>query len=119
MSEVHEGPADHGTNELLEVAYRFGVAVAALASGAEPPRQRLLVAWGDLGQVQGARSGLWPEPHLEPELGDQVDELLMDLTAAGSIERTLEAIDDRDVALLCQRVVSLAFALQQAVATAP
>lgn len=115
---VHDGTPDPGTNELLEVSYRFGLAVVVLATGTEPPRRRLIDAWSELGQVEGALSGLWPEPHVPPDLAVQVRGLLDQLTSDGSIEPTVVTMDDRAVTRTAQQITSLAFALHQAVGAA-
>jgi hypothetical protein len=106
------------TTELLEVAFRFGRAVTGLATGDEPLRRRLAVAGHELLPADGALSGLWPEPHLTTEMADQVRDVLARLTADGTIEATVAAMDDRTVALAAQQVTALAFALQQAVGAA-
>jgi hypothetical protein len=115
MSDVHDGPADRGTSELLEVAYRFGLAVVGLATSTEPPRQRLVATWRQLSRVEGALSGLWPEPHLPADLATLVRDLLDQLTRDGTIELTTAAMDDAAIIRTCQKITSLAFALHQTV----
>jgi len=112
VSDGH-GSADHGTTELLEVAYRFSSAVMSLATGDGSPRRRLIEGWRQLSRVEGALSGLWPEPHVPADLVAQVHELLAQLTARGSMEETVERMDDVAVSRTCQQITSLAFALQQ------
>lgn len=107
---------EHGTNELLEVAYRFGRAVTALATGADPLRARLVEAGRALAPVDGALSGLWPEPHVPADLADQVRGLLVELH--GGSEEAVAALDDDAVARTCQHVTALAFALHQEVGAA-
>ena len=110
--------AEHGTTELLEVAYRFGRAVVALAAGTEPPPGRLLAAWRELDPVDGALSGLWPGPRVPADLAAQARDLLVDLTAEGSAERTVARMDATAVARASTRVTALALALQQAAGAA-
>lgn len=118
VSDGHGELVDPGTNELLEVAYRFGRAVLSLATGMDPPRRRLVEAWRQLSRVEGALSGLWPEPRVPHDLVEQVHGLLRQLTTDGSIEDTVARMDDVAIVRTCQQITSLAFALQQAVAVA-
>jgi len=120
MSDLDPEHTDPGTNELLEVAYRFGRAVMSLATSAEPRRRRLAEAWHQLSRVEGALSGLWPEPHVPVELVEQIGELLELVPANGSIEETIARLDDPTIARTCQQITGLAFALHQTVGgTAP
>jgi hypothetical protein len=111
-------PSEHGTSELLEVAFRFGRAVTGLAAGSGTGPERLLAAWQELDPVDGALSGLWPEPMVPIDLADLARDLLVDLTAEGSIERTVAAMDADQVARAATRITALAFALHQAVGAA-
>lgn len=110
--------ADHGTSELVEVAYRFGRAVVELAVGTGPPARRLVAAWRELDRVDGALSGLWPEPRVPTDLAAQARGLLVELTADGSIEQTVAAMDPAGQARATMRIIALAFALQQATGAA-
>jgi hypothetical protein len=112
---VQEEPADHGTNELIEVAYRFGAAVVDLATGEGAPSDRLVGTWEHLAGVGEALSGRWPDPRVPVELATQIRGLLDGLTAFGSVEQTVAGMDDATVGRTCQQVVTLAFALHATV----
>lgn len=106
--------ADHGTSELIEVAYRFGRAVVELAVGADPLPHRLVAAGRELDAVEGALSGLWPEPRVPDDLAALARDVLAELTADGSVERTVARMDAPTVARLATAVTALALALNQA-----
>ncbi len=102
----------------MEVAYRFGRAVVELAVHPEPPPRRLVTAWRQLDRVEGALSGLWPEPRVPADLAAQARDLLAELSTGGSIEQTVARMDATVIAQASLRITALAFALHQAVGAA-